>query len=103
MSFGRDFKAFVMRGNVVDLAVGVIIGAAFGKIISSLVGDVIMQPIGLALGGVNFDDWFITLRAASGTTPAIAIKLGTFLKTLIDFLFIAFAVFMLIRALSRVM
>jgi len=103
MSFGKDFKAFVMRGNVVDLAVGVIIGAAFGKIVSSLVGDVIMPPIGLALGGVNFDDWVITLRAANGATPAVVMKLGTYIKTMIDFLFIAFAVFMLIRAVSRFM
>lgn len=92
-----------MRGNVVDLAVGVVIGAAFGRIVSSLVGDLLMPPIGLALGGVNFDDLVITLRAANGTAPAVVMKLGIFLKTIIDFLFIAFAVFMVIRSLSRVM
>lgn len=95
----KDFKAFIMRGNVMDLAVGVIIGAAFGKIVSSLVGDVLMPALGLVLGGINFSG----LRIRIGGTDASPINLayGSFLQALVDFLFIALAVFLLIRIVGR--
>lgn len=101
MSFCKEFKAFVMRGNVVDLAIAVIIGAAFGKVISSFVSDVLMPPIGLLLGGVDFKSLMITLQEASGDQPAVAIKYGLFLNTVIDFIIIAFAIFLVIKALSK--
>ena len=82
----KEFKAFAMRGNVVDMAVGIIIGAAFGKIVSSLVADVIMPPIGLLLGGVDFSSLMITLKQAVGDTPAVAISYGKFINTIIDML-----------------
>jgi large conductance mechanosensitive channel len=97
----KEFKAFAMRGNVVDMAVGIIIGAAFGKIISSLVNDVIMPPIGMLLGGIDFSSFMITLKEAVGDTPAVAIKYGTFFNTVIDFVIVAFAIFMVIRAMNR--
>ncbi|HEX3148584.1 MAG TPA: large-conductance mechanosensitive channel protein MscL, partial [Gemmataceae bacterium] len=104
-----EFKAFIRRGNVIDLAVGVIMGAAFGKIVSSLVGDVIMPPIGWALGNVDFKDLAVTLRAASpeigpdgkALQPAIAIAYGRFLQALIDFVLIAFCVFVLVKLVNR--
>src|SRR5690606_19628371 len=94
MSLIQEFKAFAARGNVIDMAVGIIIGAAFGKIVSSLVGDVIMPPIGLILGGVDFSDLAVTLKAAEGATPAVVIAYGKFIQTIIDFLIISFAIFM---------
>jgi large conductance mechanosensitive channel len=101
MSMMAEFKAFVMRGNVLDLAVGVVIGAAFGKIVSSLVADVLMPPIGLALGGVDFSELAITLRAA--VPPAVPVKLayGKFIQSIVDFLIIAFAIFMVVKAANR--
>lgn len=101
MSMLKEFKEFAMRGNVVDMAVGIIIGAAFGKIVSSLVSDVIMPPIGLLLGGVDFSDKMITLKAAVGEAPAVTLKYGVFINTVIDFLIVAFAIFMMIRAINR--
>lgn len=101
MSFIKEFKAFAVKGNVVDMAVGIIIGAAFGKIVSSFVGDVIMPPIGLLLGGVDFSDLAIVLKEAQGDTPAVLLAYGQFLQTVIDFLIIAFAVFMGIKAINR--
>ncbi len=100
MSLIQEFKAFAARGNVIDMAVGIIIGAAFGKIVSSFVGDVIMPPIGLLLGGVDFSDLAITLQAAQGETPAVVIAYGKFLQTVIDFLIIAFAIFMGLKAVN---
>ena len=94
MSLIQEFKAFAARGNVIDMAVGIIIGAAFGKIVSSFVGDVIMPPIGLILGGVDFSDLAVTLKAAEGSTPAVVIAYGKFIQTIIDFLIISFAIFM---------
>ena len=88
-----------MRGNVVDMAVGIIIGAAFSKIVSSAVTDVIMPPIGLLLGGVNFTDLKIILKSAEGTNPAVTLNYGNFLQVLFDFIIVAFAVFMLIKAI----
>jgi len=106
MGFIQEFKKFARKGNVVDLAVAVIIGGAFGKIVSSLVNDVIMPPIGLALGGVNFKDLMYVLKEASllpdGTeVAAVAIKYGSFLQAVVDFLIIAFVIFMAIKAMNR--
>jgi large conductance mechanosensitive channel len=108
----KDFKEFAMRGNVVDMAVGIIIGAAFGTIIRSLVADVIMPPIGLLLGNVDFTDLFIVLKSGSITGPyaslaaakeagAVTINYGVFVNTVISFLIVAFAVFVLIRSLNK--
>jgi large conductance mechanosensitive channel len=107
MGFFKEFKTFAMRGNVLDLAVGIIIGAAFGKIVSSLVADIIMPPIGLALGGVNFTDLKIPLRdevldaAGKVISPAVSINYGVFFQHIIDFLIVAFAIFLLIRTINR--
>ena len=95
-----EFKAFAMRGNVVDMAVGIIIGAAFGKIISSVVADIIMPPIGLLVGGVNFTDLRVVLKAAFETNPAVTWNYGNFLQVTFDFLIVAFAVFMVIKAIN---
>ena len=100
MGMGADFKEFAMKGNVVDMAVGVIVGAAFGKIISSLVENIIMPPLGMALSGVNFAALAVTI----GTGPdgkAILLKYGAFLQTILDFVIIAFVLFMAIRAINR--
>ncbi len=100
MSIVKEFKEFAMRGNVVDLAVGIIIGGAFGKIVSSFVADVIMPPIGLALGGVDFSSLAFTLKQATETTPAVLLNYGKFINTVIDFLIIAFAIFMVVKAMN---
>jgi large conductance mechanosensitive channel len=101
MSLLKEFKEFAVKGNVVDMAVGIIIGAAFGKIVSSAVADVIMPPIGLLIGGVDFSDLVITLKAAEGATPAVVISVGKFIQTVVDFTIVAFAIFMVIKALNR--
>jgi large conductance mechanosensitive channel len=95
-----EFKAFAMRGNVVDLAVGVIIGAAFGKVVSSFVNDVLMPPIGLAVGGVNFTGLKVALREGAGDVPAVTLNYGAFIQNVVDFLIIAFAVFLVVRAFN---
>lgn len=107
MGMVKEFKEFAMRGNVVDMAVGIIIGGAFGKIVSSLVQDVIMPPIGMLTGGVNFSQLYINLSGTAYDTLAQAveagapvIKYGVFLQTIIDFVIIAFAIFMMIKALN---
>jgi large conductance mechanosensitive channel len=100
MSMVKEFKEFAMRGNVVDMAVGIVIGAAFGKIVSSFVNDVLMPPIGLLLGGVDFSDLMITLKAAAGETPAVILKYGVFINTVLDFLIVAFAIFMVIKGMN---
>ena len=105
MSIIKDFKEFAVKGNVVDMAVGIIIGAAFGKIISSVVTDVIMPPIGMMINGVDFKDLAYILKDAvivdaKVVTPAISIAYGKFLQTCIDFTIIAFAVFILVKALT---
>lgn len=100
MSMLQEFKAFAMRGNVVDMAVGIIVGGAFGKIVSSFVADVIMPPIGLLLGGVDFSNLSITLKKAVGETAAVTLNYGKFIQTVIDFLIIAFAIFMAIKAMN---
>lgn len=101
MSILSEFKAFAVKGNVVDMAVGIIIGAAFGKIITSFVGDVIMPPIGLLIGGVDFTDLAITLKAAEGDLPAVMLSYGKFIQTVLDFVIVAFAIFMGVKAINR--
>ena len=106
MSIASEFKEFAMRGSVVDLAVGVVIGAAFGNIVTAFVDKVIMPPIGLLVGGVDFADWVITLReaaidAAGEEIPAVVIGIGEFLNAVIQFLIIAFAIFMVIKGINR--
>ncbi|WP_300722215.1 large-conductance mechanosensitive channel protein MscL [Pseudomonas sp.] len=101
MSVISEFKAFAVKGNVVDMAVGIIIGAAFGKIVSSFVGDVIMPPLGLLIGGVDFSDLAIPLKAAVGDTPAVVLAYGKFIQTVIDFIIVAFAIFMGVKAINR--
>lgn len=96
----KEFKEFAMKGNVVDMAVGIIIGAAFGKIVSSFVGDVIMPPIGVLLGGIDFSNLSLTLKAATETAPAVTLSYGKFINTVIDFLIVAFAIFMAIKAMN---
>ena len=95
-----EFKAFAMKGNVVDMAVGIIIGIAFGKIITSVVSDIVMPPIGLLVGGVNFTDLKIVMKEAIGETPAVTLNYGNFLQAVFDFLIVAFAVFMMIKAMN---
>ena len=95
-----EFKAFAIKGNVVDMAVGIIIGLAFGKIVSSAVNDIIMPPIGLLLGGVNFTDLKVVMKAATETVPAVTWNYGNFIQVIIDFLIVAFVVFMLIKAIN---
>ena len=105
----KEFKEFIMRGNVVDLAVGIIIGAAFGKIVTSFVNDILMPPLGVLLGKVDFANLFISLSGQSFATleeakkaGAATIKYGLFINTIIDFLIVAFAVFMMIRQVNRI-
>lgn len=100
MSMLKEFKEFAVKGNVVDMAVGIIIGAAFGKIVSSFVGDVVMPPIGVLVGGVDFSNLAIVIRAAAENKPAVAISYGKFLQTVIDFIIIAFAVFSAMKAMN---
>ena len=101
MSFIKEFREFAMRGNVVDMAVGVIIGGAFGKIVSSLVADVFMPVLGILTGGVDFKDLKITLAQAVGETPAVTLNYGVFIQNVFDFIIIAFAIFMMIKALNK--
>jgi len=100
MSMMKEFKDFAVKGNVVDMAVGIIIGAAFGKIVSSFVGDVIMPPIGVLLGGVDFSSLAFIVKEAAGEAPAVVIGYGKFIQTLIDFTIIAFAIFMAVKAIN---
>lgn len=108
-NFLHEFKQFAMRGNVIDMAVGIIIGGAFGKIVSSVVADLIMPPLGLLIGGVNFTDLKITLKHAvmegdKVVSPAVTVNYGNFIQTTLDFIIIAFAIFLLVKgvnALSR--
>lgn len=100
MSILKEFKEFAVKGNVVDMAVGIIIGAAFGKIVSSFVGDVIMPPIGVLLGGVDFSNLAVIVKEASAEAPAVIIGYGKFIQTLIDFTIIAFAIFIAIKVIN---
>ena len=110
-----EFKQFVMRGNVLDMAVGIIIGAAFGTIISSLVADVLMPPIGMALGGIDFTNMFVTLKdgakaagpyaslAEAKTAGAVTVNYGVFVNAVVSFLIVAFCVFLLVKSVNRMM
>lgn len=100
MGMLSEFKEFAVKGNVVDMAVGIIIGAAFGKIVSSLVGDVIMPPIGALMGGVDFTSLVAIVKEAADGKPEVAIKYGKFIQTVIDFLIVAFSVFMGVKAMN---
>jgi large conductance mechanosensitive channel len=109
MKILKDFKEFAVKGNVIDLAVGIIIGAAFGKIISSLVNDIIMPPIGLLIGGIDFKDIAITMKdavtdPASGKIlkEAVTLKIGYFIQSVVDFIIVAFAIFMMIKGLANI-
>lgn len=101
MGLVKEFKAFAMRGNVIDMAVGIIIGAAFGKIVSSMVNDILMPPIGYLLGGVDFKDLSIVIKEAVGDVPAVTLNYGNFIQVVIDFLIIAFVIFMMIRFMNK--
>ncbi|MBK4716971.1 MULTISPECIES: large-conductance mechanosensitive channel protein MscL [Tenebrionibacter/Tenebrionicola group] len=101
MSFFKEFREFAMRGNVVDLAVGVIIGAAFGKIVSSLVADIIMPPLGLLIGGIDFKQFSWTLRPAAGDVPAVVMNYGMFIQNIFDFVIVALAIFMAIKLMNK--
>lgn len=101
MSFFGEFKKFAMRGNVMDMAVGIILGGAFGAIVNSLVNDVIMPPIGLLLGNVDFSQLAITLRPAVDGNPAVVINYGVFINTIVSFLVIAFSIFIMIKGLNK--
>jgi large conductance mechanosensitive channel len=107
MGLATEFKDFIQRGNVVDLAVGVVIGGAFGKIVSSLVNDIIMPPIGIILSGVNFKDIHLTLKqavldgAGKEISPAVNMNLGNFIQILIEFVIVAFAIFMVVKGINK--
>jgi large conductance mechanosensitive channel len=103
MSIAKEFRDFVNRGNVVDLAVGIIIGAAFGKIVGSFVNDVLMPPIGMLLGGLDFSNIAITLKSAVGGDPktAVVLRIGTFINHVIDFTIVAFAVFLVVKGFNK--
>lgn len=101
MGMMSEFKDFAMKGNVVDMAVGVVIGGAFGKIVTSLVNDIIMPPIGVMLGGVDFSDLSLTIKEAVGDTAAVTINWGSFVQTFINFLIIAFAIFMVVKGMNK--
>jgi len=100
MSMMKEFREFAMRGNVMDMAIGIIIGAAFGKIVTSFVNDVLMPPLGIALGGVKFNDLAVTLKEAVGDTAAVTLNYGNFVQTMVDFIIIAFAIFMMVKIMN---
>lgn len=97
----KEFKEFAMRGNVIDMAVGIIIGAAFGRVVSSLVNDILMPPIGMILGKVDFSNLAITLHQQTADSAAVAIKYGVFINAIIDFIIVAFAIFIVIKQVNR--
>ena len=105
MKWLQEFKTFAMRGNVLDMAVGIIIGGAFGKIVSSLVADVLMPPLGMLIGGINFTEWKINLHeavieAGQVIKPAVTLNIGNFIQTIFDFTVIAFSIFLVIKAIN---
>lgn len=101
MSFVKEFREFAVRGNVVDMAVGVIIGGAFGKIVSSLVGDIFMPVLGILTGGIDFKNLKIVLAEAVGNTPAVTLNYGLFIQNVLDFIIIAFAIFMMVKGINK--
>ena len=103
MGMMSEFRDFAMKGNVVDMAVGVVIGAAFGKIVASFTNDVLMPPVGLLLGGVDFSELKVVLKEAVGETAAVSINYGAFINVILDFLIIAFAIFMVVKAMNTAM
>lgn len=103
MGLLTEFKAFAMRGNVVDLAVGVVIGASFGKIVTTLVDNVVMPPIGLVIGGVDFSAWKWVLKPAAEGAPEVAVGIGMFINTIVQFTILAFVIFIAIRAMNRML
>lgn len=100
MGIIKEFKEFAVKGNVIDMAVGIIIGAAFGKIVSSFVGDVIMPPIGVLVGGIDFSYLAFTIKEAVGDNPAVVISYGKFIQTVVDFTIVAFAIFIAIKGIN---
>ena len=100
MSMMSEFKDFAMRGNVIDMAVGIVIGGAFGKIVASFVGNILMPPIGMLMGGVNFTDLAYTMKEAVGEVAAVTINYGSFIQSVVDFIIIAFAIFMAIKGMN---
>ena len=100
MSIIKEFKDFAVKGDAVDMAVGIVIGAAFGKIVNSLVNDIIMPPIGMLIGGVDFKNLVITLKAATETAQAVTHKYGAFINNVIDFTIVAFSIFVVVRSIS---
>ena len=96
----NEFKTFAVKGNMIDMAVGIIIGSAFGKIVSSLVNDVIMPPLGVLIGGVNFSDLQLVIKKAVGDIPAVTMNYGAFIQVLVDFLIIAWVIFMMVKGLN---
>lgn len=101
MRMMKEFKEFAMRGNVVDIAVGIIIGGAFGKIVSSLVADVLMPPIGLLIGGVDFSELAVVIQQAENDIAEVSIRYGMFIQSILDFVIIAFAIFLVIQGMNR--
>jgi large conductance mechanosensitive channel len=101
MSMMTEFKEFAVKGNVIDMGVGIIIGGAFGKIVTSFVNDVIMPPIGLLLGGVNFSELALVLKKGTETTTAVTINYGNYIQTVLDFMIIAWAIFIMIKAVNN--
>jgi len=101
MSLIKEFKEFAMKGNVIDMAVGIIIGAAFGKIVSSLVSDIIMPPIGVLIGGVDFSKLSFVIQEAQDKVPEVAIRYGQFIQTALDFTIVAFAIFMALKVINK--
>ncbi len=101
MSIVQEFKEFAVKGNMLDMAVGIIIGAAFGKIVSSLVADVIMPPLGLLIGGIDFSAMGVVLKEGLGASPATVLRYGVFIQALFDFLIVAMAIFLLVKGINR--
>ncbi|HRZ42915.1 MAG TPA: large-conductance mechanosensitive channel protein MscL [Bacteroidales bacterium] len=101
MGFIKEFKTFAIKGNMMDMAIGIIIGAAFGKIITSLVNDVIMPPLGMLLGGMDFTSFKFTLKEASEGVEAVTLNYGNFIQVFVDFLIVALAIFLVIKAMNR--
>ncbi len=101
MGILQEFKTFALKGNVVDMAIGIVVGAAFGKIVSSLVSDVIMPPIGLLLGNVDFSRLSVPLKYGADGSPLVALRYGAFINTVIDFVIVAFAIFLLVQQMNR--
>lgn len=102
MGMMQEFKEFAMKGNVVDMAVGIIIGAEFGKIVNSMVNDVIMPPIGMLIGGVNFTDLKLVIKEAAEGSAEVALRYGSFVQAVVNFTIVAFAIFLMIKAMNSV-